>query len=121
MDVNEYGKVVTKEGKSTNPTRSEFWMGDSNSRVAFDFLLIANHKLAVVHSFYGNIKEQRSEDFIYEIVPIEKVFITTASMMKDAEEFLVEEGCLDPSWNMVVSLLQVIADEVKLITQVAEE
>lgn len=91
MKINERGHVVNSNGETTEPMRSQFWVGDSVHRVAFDFLKLDDGTYAI-HSFYGNIEDQKAEDFLYEVVPADEAVVTASTMVKDAMDFLVAEG-----------------------------
>lgn len=98
MGINEYGRLINSDGSTTEPTKSNFWLGDSNYRIAFDFLVLDDGKVAL-DSFYGNIKGSRAETFLYEVVTARQAVEAASTLTQDAEKFLKEEGCEDLTGN----------------------
>lgn len=94
MEINIRGHVVNNDGETTQPTRSQWWVGDSNQRIAFDFLKLDDGNFAL-HSFYGNIDDQKAEDFLYEVVAADEAEAAAESMVTDAIEYLIAEGAKD--------------------------
>ncbi len=99
MNINAQGHVVNSNGLTTQPTRSQFWCGDNNFRIGFDFLVLDDGKVAL-HSFYGNVDDQVAEDFLYEVVESNIALASAVEMVNIALSFLLEEGAVGVESNL---------------------
>ena len=91
MKIDIRGHAVNDNGETTNPMKSNFWLGDNNQRIAFDALKLDNGLIAI-HAIYGRVDDPRCEDFVYEILSVDEVKIQAVSMINAAETFLISEG-----------------------------
>lgn len=63
MQINNIGHVVNNDGITTAPHASPWWLGEGNHRVAFDYLVLDNDRVAI-HAIYGNSLRQCHSEFI---------------------------------------------------------
>lgn len=99
MQTNTNGHIVNADGATTNPRTTNFWVGDDNQRVAFDFLCLDDGNV-VLHSMYGNAEDQVMEDFIYEVVEPQEAGENAINLVSCAIKYLVENRVGDIKLNV---------------------
>lgn len=112
MQINDTGHVVNCEGITTAPHASPWWVGDDNHRIAFDFLVIDNGRVAL-HADYGNTLRQCRTEFFYDVIDCDKALVS-AQKLVDAATSLLQAHCPDNDLNIERSLdfLTVLANDI---------
>lgn len=67
MKINNTGHVVNKDGITTTPHSSPYWLGADAHRIAFDYLMLDNDRVAL-HAIYGNALRQSHTEFFYDVI-----------------------------------------------------
>lgn len=87
MQINNTGHVVNKEGVTTMPHNSPYWLGDDDHRIAFDFLLLDNGR-AALHAVYGNVLRQCDLEFFYDVIDCDKALVSAKHLINAATSLL---------------------------------
>lgn len=112
MRINDTGHVVNNEGITTAPLASPWWLGDANYKVAFDYLVLDNDRVAM-HAIYGNTLRQCHSEFFYDVIDCGKA-LASAQKLVDAATSLLQAHSPDNDLNIERSLdfLTVLANDI---------
>jgi hypothetical protein len=83
MQINNTGHVVNSKGITTTPHFSPYWLGDDTHRIAFDFLVLGNGRVAL-HADYGNTLRQCHSEFFYDVIDCDKAIVSAQNLIGSA-------------------------------------
>lgn len=87
MQTNSYHITNTK-GSTTNPLTSLWWVGSSNYRIAFDYLLLEGECIAI-HAIYGNAERKTHSEFFYGVAYFEDALACATNIISSAKSLII--------------------------------
>lgn len=98
ININEALQHINADGSMTAPHTKNYWLGNDIERIAFDFLILDDGKLAV-HALYGNANTRKHENFFYGYAGAGGVVDVASSVVMEAQLALAENGVLEQDYS----------------------
>jgi hypothetical protein len=88
MQISNTGHVVNNDGITTAPHASPWWLGEGYHRVAFDYQVLDNDRVAI-HAIYGNTLRQCHSELFYDVIDCDKALVSAKNLI-DAPTFMLQ-------------------------------
>lgn len=115
MLINETGKRLDTEGLMTAPQNTNYWFGNDEERVAFDFCVLDDDTI-VIHALYGDSVNGTHKDFFYGFASPSVAVGEVSRLIQEAKAFLKARGALkrDHGFELICDLSRETAKLLKL-------